>query len=474
MMMCKQAEQGVPLQAEQGVPLQAEQADWLADTDEEIDEQELEAHYIGLWGRLLVVRNCLIVLQNKQNELEKYIAFNDRAIDYEILQTKLNDTLGLLSLKDIKIKEGLKTKACEILVLNQKHDELVKKSLLTKSQLEGYLKEKTKVISDLKVKEEKDIDKMIEMDKQLKFLNEIIYTRNQSIQTIHMLAPKCSTYNGRPTFANPRYLKKAQSEKPCLYEIPYDNSDHANRFTPEREETTTLENESRSKLNKDKVKPYDYTNQNSLYENFKAPSLEYLYQLERAKEVSRNNVGENRFSNSRTSNENVVCAECGTCVFNSNHDACVSRYLKDVNARTKKPNVVPISASKPKRKANKFMFAPILGYRDLIQGNVKIKRRSSGKRLLTMEDVGSISPQYLFKKQTSSTPICLMAKAYHQLKHALWHRRLSHLNFDYITLLSKKEVVNGLPKLKYVKDQLCSSCEMSKAKRSSFKTKGSS
>ncbi|GKD89979.1 retrovirus-related pol polyprotein from transposon TNT 1-94 [Tanacetum coccineum] len=53
----------------------------------------------------------------------------------------------------------------------------------------------------------------------------------------------------------------------------------------------------------------------------------------------------------------------------------------------------------------------------------------------------------------------------------LWHRRLSHLNFDYITLLSKKEVVNGLPKLKYVKDQLCSSCEMSKAKRSSFKSK---
>ncbi|GKB79967.1 integrase, catalytic region, zinc finger, CCHC-type containing protein [Tanacetum coccineum] len=37
MMMCKQVEQGVPLQAEQ--------ADWLEDTNEEIDEQELEAHY---------------------------------------------------------------------------------------------------------------------------------------------------------------------------------------------------------------------------------------------------------------------------------------------------------------------------------------------------------------------------------------------------------------------------------------------
>ncbi|GKF62062.1 hypothetical protein Tco_0182116, partial [Tanacetum coccineum] len=45
----------------------------------------------------------------------------------------------------------------------------------------------------------------------------------------------------------------------------------------------------------------------------------------------------------------------------------------------------------------------------------------------------------------------------HQLKHGYGIRRLSHLNFDYITLLSKKEVVNGLPKLK--------------AKRSSFKTK---
>ncbi|GJX94852.1 hypothetical protein Tco_0349438 [Tanacetum coccineum] len=102
-----------------------------------------------------------------------------------------------------------------------------------------------------------------------------------------MLAPKCSTYNGRPTFANPRYLKKAQSEKPCLYEIPYDTSDLANRFAPNREETMTLANESRSKLNKDYVKPYDYTKQNSLYEIFKAPSLEYLYQLERAKEVRK-------------------------------------------------------------------------------------------------------------------------------------------------------------------------------------------
>nr|GFC23809.1 hypothetical protein [Tanacetum cinerariifolium] len=35
-------------QAEQGVPLQAEQYDWLADTNEEVDKQELEAHYSNM------------------------------------------------------------------------------------------------------------------------------------------------------------------------------------------------------------------------------------------------------------------------------------------------------------------------------------------------------------------------------------------------------------------------------------------
>nr|GFA86474.1 hypothetical protein [Tanacetum cinerariifolium] len=37
MLLCKQAEQCVPLQAEQ--------YDWLVDMDKEIDEQELKAHY---------------------------------------------------------------------------------------------------------------------------------------------------------------------------------------------------------------------------------------------------------------------------------------------------------------------------------------------------------------------------------------------------------------------------------------------
>ncbi|GJY35971.1 retrovirus-related pol polyprotein from transposon TNT 1-94, partial [Tanacetum coccineum] len=297
MLMCKQAEKGVQLQEEQ--------SDWLADTDEEIDEQELEAHYsymakiqevpntdsgtdskpleqvqydtendvftneIQHFEQSESISNTCVVkmddsnvipnsldmcdndIQNDQNdvecddervahanlianlkldvdenkniqkqlkkanatltqelteckstELEEYMAFNNRIVDYEKLEHKLNETLGLLAQKDIDIKEGLKVKAYKILVVQAKHDELVKQSLLTKSYYEGLVQEKTKVITDLKLKEEKDIDKMISMEKQL-------------------------------------------------------------RLIPNKEEILTLEEESRSKLNKDLVKPYDYTMENT-------------------------------------------------------------------------------------------------------------------------------------------------------------------------------------------------------------------
>ncbi|GJY58365.1 hypothetical protein Tco_0458257 [Tanacetum coccineum] len=146
-------------------------------TDEEIDEQELEAHYsymakiqevpnadsgtdaepntkmmsksddkanasltqeltecksiLAETSRTLGESNsvrdsCLVALQNKQTGFERYKAFNDRAVDYDKLECKLNETLGLLAQKEIDIKEGLKVKAYEILVFKEKHDELVK------------------------------------------------------------------------------------------------------------------------------------------------------------------------------------------------------------------------------------------------------------------------------------------------------------------------------------------------------------
>nr|GEV85151.1 hypothetical protein [Tanacetum cinerariifolium] len=124
-------------------------------------------------------------------------------------------------------------------------------------------------------------------------------------------------------------------------------------------------------------------------------------------------------------------------------------------------------------------FDPILGYRDLVQGNITINRvyyvEGLNNNLFLGNDLlignrGSDLYTISLQETTSSTSICLMAKA-SPTQAWLRHQRLSHLNFDYINLLSKKDVGIGLPKFKYVKDQLCSSCEVSKAKRSSFKTK---
>ncbi|GJW60484.1 retrovirus-related pol polyprotein from transposon TNT 1-94 [Tanacetum coccineum] len=74
------------------------------------------------------------------------------------------------------------------------------------------------------------------------------------------------------------------------------------------------------------------------------------------------------------------------------------------------------------------------------------------------------------QESISPNPICLMAKSTSS-QAWLWHRRVSHLNFDTINLLSKNNIVKGLPKLKFVKDHLCTSCELGKEKRKSFHTK---
>ncbi|GKA14705.1 hypothetical protein Tco_0694351 [Tanacetum coccineum] len=55
--------------------------------------------------------------------------------------------------------------------------------------------------------------------------------------------------------------------------------------------------------------------------------------------------------NAKTSNFKVVCVTCGKCVFNSNHDDYVSKFINDVNARTKTPHGVPVIIRKPTSKA---------------------------------------------------------------------------------------------------------------------------
>ncbi|GJU21838.1 retrovirus-related pol polyprotein from transposon TNT 1-94 [Tanacetum coccineum] len=157
-----------------------------------------------------------------------------------------------------------------------------------------------------------------------------------------MLAPKWQHIMVVKPLPILSYLKIAQSEKPRLYEIPYDTSDPANRFCPNREETVTLEKESRSKLDKDKVKPYDYTYQNSLYETFKPPSKTYLDQLECAKEV-RKTMWRKTFVRTKPNiAKNLaflpISKSLVKCLYSANHDECVLEYLSRLNPRASAQN----------------------------------------------------------------------------------------------------------------------------------------
>ncbi|GKB84319.1 retrovirus-related pol polyprotein from transposon TNT 1-94 [Tanacetum coccineum] len=70
----------------------------------------------------------------------------------------------------------------------------------------------------------------------------------------------------------------------------------------------------------------------------------------------------------------------------------------------------------------------------------------------------------------ASSPICLLSKA-SKTKSWIWHRCPSHLYFSAINHLARHGLVRGLPKLKFEKDHLCSTCAMGKSKKKPHKPK---
>ncbi|GJX10743.1 retrovirus-related pol polyprotein from transposon TNT 1-94 [Tanacetum coccineum] len=92
MLLCKQAEKGVPLQAEQ--------ADWLEDTDEEVDEQELEAYYMYM-AKIQEVHTTDSGPSFDAEPLEK-VHSND---DYNVLANERQHSEQPLSINNICVVE---------------------------------------------------------------------------------------------------------------------------------------------------------------------------------------------------------------------------------------------------------------------------------------------------------------------------------------------------------------------------------
>ncbi|GJT40681.1 retrovirus-related pol polyprotein from transposon TNT 1-94 [Tanacetum coccineum] len=459
----------------------AEQSDWLAYTDEEIDEQELEAPlqlHAKIQGATRLIpdsEEILTLADESRSKLNKDLV---KPFDY----TKLNSLYEIFKPPTQHYEIQLSAQANEI-----------RKKMWRKS----FVKTKPNVFKNIDfLPVSKSVSKSRQaynvMTNNINHLNELVnqawvkhsndhlYLRHPTAQDMEILVKKClmplalKTQDDSLAFIHE--LKKEMHamrspELQCLYLHKVMECDCLAQklsaqtdFVRVAHNTNVSRPQPRSNQIKDKVVPY------TSHAKLKKTEVEEHPRISRPWNggISTNNVlhlpmgSKTRRNGPRTQKKWVPkdTKLMGTKVWNESVPKRIVQlilFIVDSGCTKHMTGNVSLLCNF----VDKFLgtvrfgndqFAPILGYGDLIQGNITIKRvyyveDLQGNDLLTGNrgsDLYTISLQ----DTTSSTPICLMAKA-SPTQAWLWHRRLSHLNFDYINLLSKKDIVIGLPKLKY-------------------------
>ena len=92
-----------------------------------------------------------------------------------------------------------------------------------------------------------------------------------------------------------------------------------------------------------------------------------------------------------------------------------------------------------------------------------ISYETSGKVLFTSKRLNNI--HLLDIMNNCSENECLLSKSD---KSWLWHRRLAHIHTNHLNKLKYKDLVYGLPNIKFQDNKLCDACVKGKT---SFKTK---
>nr|GEV49971.1 hypothetical protein [Tanacetum cinerariifolium] len=132
-------------------------------------------------------------------------------MEYQKSCTKYTQTINDLNQMISKMKDKLSAHQETIFILSQSKE----------TQIKLY-----------KTQEDKDLDKVIELENKVKVLDNIVYKTGQSVQMINMLNNKCRT-----SFTEPEFLKKDQGANPRLYDIGCYNDNLATKeFYKEREQ----------------------------------------------------------------------------------------------------------------------------------------------------------------------------------------------------------------------------------------------
>ncbi|GJX88367.1 hypothetical protein Tco_1115191 [Tanacetum coccineum] len=124
-----------------------------------------------------------------------------------------------------------------------------------KSIVSSLQEEKKRLKFDSKIREDKLLDKQIQLENNIKELDKILVKMGQLIQTMHMLSPKPdSLYHTKQKMAlgyqNLFYLKQAQQKQQILYngKVLLENHDPPAVYDSEKTLQLAQENKSREEL----------------------------------------------------------------------------------------------------------------------------------------------------------------------------------------------------------------------------------
>ncbi|GJX95746.1 retrovirus-related pol polyprotein from transposon TNT 1-94 [Tanacetum coccineum] len=170
-----------------------------------------------------------------------------------------------------KINDLHLSSAKQITTLNDEISNLNKQLSKEKSTISSLMEEKKRLKHDFKTREDKYLDKEVDLEAKIKELENILLKRDQTVQTMHMLNPKPDSFYHQDQkmalgYPNPLYLKQAQLKQQSLYDGNLLLEKHDPPAVYDSEETLELAQESREKMRflKKEIKPVNYAKINHL------------------------------------------------------------------------------------------------------------------------------------------------------------------------------------------------------------------
>nr|GEU57400.1 hypothetical protein [Tanacetum cinerariifolium] len=443
------------------------------------DEETMESYYTRFYKLMNeMIRNNLTVttMQTKQAEFEKFKAFNDHTVDYDKLERKLNEALGQLAHKDNVIKKNDSFKFVHELkqeihadlkyveTLEKEIDELesdkaefsdmydeILQDCVSKDVMCSYLQ----LLFDLDALAElqcmyhhkvKECDCLAQkLLKQIESVSKKVHTEllqrfakvEKHLISLELALQKCKEQVKNDTVCNKKASNVFRKEHEQYFKIQDLKAQLQDKNIAISELKKLIEKGKGKSMDTKFDRPSVVRQPNA--QRIPKPSVLVLgkpdpfsHSLERryfskTKSVPKTNVSEGYQNQSL---HKLYLKQQGKLVY----------YVKGLNHNLfSVGQFCDVDLEVAFRKSTCFV-------RDLQGNDLLVSNRGS--------DLYTISLQ----ESTSSTPLHLMAKAT-PTQAWLWHRRLSHRNFDYINLLSKKDIVIGLPKLKTLNtNAVCATC----------------